>query len=80
MNRFNFEARETTTYKNKRKEKLNLLDLGVYKRFQTGWEIGVQVHIYKFMLGFSYGNDITAIAEVPETKIRTISATMGFCF
>lgn len=80
MNRFNFDARETTTDNKGRKEKLNLLDLGVYKRFQTGWEIGVQVHLYKFMLGISYGNDITAIEKVPETKIRTISATMGLCF
>lgn len=50
-----------------------------YKRFQIGWQIGVNARFNnKFLVGVSYGSDFSEIAE--NTKLSTTSITLGYCF
>lgn len=50
-----------------------------WKRFQIGWQIGVNARFNdKFLVGVSYGGDFSEIAE--ETKVKTTSITLGYCF
>lgn len=75
-------------YKDERDEKLdkNLFDkddMGgkdyVWKRFQVGWQIGVNVRFNNsFLLGVSYGSDFSEIYK--KHKVSTTSVTLGYCF
>lgn len=67
-------------------EDLNLFDeddMGdkdyTWKRFQLGWQIGVNARISNsFLLGVSYGTDFSEI--VKDGKLKTTSVTVGYCF
>lgn len=55
------------------------MDGDQWKRFQIGWELGVKAKFNnKFMVGVSYGQDFSEIAE--KVKIHTTSITLGYCF
>jgi len=50
-----------------------------WKRFQLGWQIGLNVRFnHKFYLGASYGTDFSEIAK--KSKMQTTSIMLGFCF
>lgn len=50
-----------------------------WKRFQIGWQIGVNARINnKFLVGLSYGSDFSEIFK--KAKIKTTSITLGYCF
>ena len=50
-----------------------------WKRFQIGWQIGLNAHIgQNFILGASYGQDFSEIAK--KCKISTISVNVGYKF
>ena len=50
-----------------------------WKRFQIGWQIGVNARISNsFLLGVSYGTDFSEI--VKDGKMKTTSVTVGYCF
>lgn len=49
-----------------------------WKRFQIGWQIGVNVNFQKAYLGVSYGSDFTEI--VKDCKMKTTSITLGYKF
>lgn len=50
-----------------------------FKRFQIGWQIGVNAHIGdSFILGASYGTDFSEICK--KMKISTVSLTAGLKF
>lgn len=49
-----------------------------FKRFQIGWQIGVNAKFNKFLVGLSYGSDFSEIAD--DCKIKTTSITIGCCF
>lgn len=67
------------------KEEANLFDKddmghkdATWKRFQIGWQIGVNVDFQKAYLGLSYGSDFSEI--VKDSKLKTTSITLGFKF
>ena len=67
------------------KEEANLFDKddmgskdATWKRFQIGWQIGVNVNFEKAYLGLSYGSDFTEI--VKDCKMKTTSITLGYKF
>lgn len=67
------------------KEEANLFDKddmgskdATWKRFQIGWQIGVNVNFQKAYLGVSYGSDFTEI--VKDCKMKTTSITLGYKF
>lgn len=50
-----------------------------WKRFQMGWHIGLNARFNQsFLLGVSYGSDFTELCK--DTKIKTTSITLGYCF
>lgn len=50
-----------------------------WKRFQIGWQIGVNARFNNnLMLGVSYGSDFSELCK--KTKINTTSVTLGYCF
>lgn len=50
-----------------------------WKRFQIGWQIGVNAHFGEsFLVGLSYGSDFSEICR--KTKINTTSVTLGYRF
>lgn len=50
-----------------------------WKRFQIGWQIGLNAHIGEnFILGASYGQDFSEICK--KCKISTISVNLGYKF
>lgn len=50
-----------------------------WKRFQLGWQVGVNAHFGEnFLLGVSYGSDFSEICK--KTKIKTTSITLGYRF
>lgn len=50
-----------------------------WKRFQIGWQIGVNAHFGEnFLVGLSYGSDFSEICK--KTKISTTSVTLGYRF
>lgn len=66
-------------------EKLNIFDdedmgkEGVYKRFQIGWQIGLNARFNdKFFIGVGYGSDFSEICK--KAKIHTTSISLGVCF
>lgn len=69
----------TQTYKHS--ETTNLFskdDMGdaKYKRFQMGWQVGVNLELKKFYITFSYGTDFIKIAE----QVNTSNLTLGVGF
>lgn len=89
--RFNFSGKEKIEYSKYLKdyyemedEDVNLFDKkemdgDQWNRFQIGWELGVKAKFNnKFLVGVSYGQDFSEIAE--KTKIHTTSITLGYCF
>jgi len=49
-----------------------------WKRFQVGWQIGVNARFNeKLLIGISYGTDFSEI--VKKTKLHTTSITLGYC-
>lgn len=67
------------------KQEANLFDKddmghkdATWKRFQIGWQIGVNVNFQKAYLGVSYGSDFTEI--VKDCKMKTTSITLGYKF
>lgn len=72
---------EDNISKDQRIKELNeyIGDLEKWKRFQIGWELGVQAKFNnKFLLGVSYGQDFSEISK--KVKIHTTSITLGYCF
>lgn len=71
---------------NDTKDNLNLFDKddmgskdATWKRFQAGWQIGVNARFNeKLLIGISYGTDFSEI--VRKTKLNTTSITLGYCF
>lgn len=67
-------------------KELNLFDKkdmgsekATWKRFQLGWQIGLNARFSDtFLVGVSYGTDFSEIAE--KTKISTTSITLGYTF
>ena len=54
-------------------------DKNTWKRFQLGWQLGVNARIKDtFLVGVSYGTDFSEIAE--KSKVRTTSITLGYTF
>ncbi len=51
---------------------------GVWKRFQIGWQAGINLYFSKFFAGASYGTDFTEISK--DCNIRTVSVTCGYVF
>lgn len=50
-----------------------------WKRFQMGWQIGVNARFNdSFLLGVSYGSDFSELFK--KAKISTTSITVGYCF
>ena len=50
-----------------------------FKRFQIGWQIGLNAHFgSSFLVGASYGTDFSEICK--NTKIKTASLTVGYKF
>lgn len=50
-----------------------------WKRFQVGWQIGVNARFNdSFLLGVSYGTDFSELYK--KAKIKTTSITLGYCF
>lgn len=49
-----------------------------WKRFQMGWQIGVNAKFNKFLVGVSYGSDFSEIYD--ECKFKTTSITVGYSF
>lgn len=50
-----------------------------WSRFQVGWQIGVNAQFNNsWLVGVSYGTDFSEIAE--NTKLKTTSITLGYCF
>lgn len=50
-----------------------------WKRFQIGWQIGVNARFSnQFLVGVSYGSDFSEIYK--KAKINTTSITLGYCF
>lgn len=50
-----------------------------WKRFQVGWQVGVNAHFGEsFLVGVSYGSDFSEICK--KTKIKTTSVTLGYRF
>ncbi len=81
--RVNIGANRTISYGDE-EEEYDLFDeddMGednAWKRFQAGWQIGVNAYLNKLVLGVSYGSDFSEIAE--DCKIKTTSVTLGICF
>lgn len=48
------------------------------KRFQLGWQIGMNVELNNFLLGVSYGSDFGQILE--DCKFKTTSLSIGYKF
>lgn len=52
---------------------------GTWNRFQVGWQIGVNAQFNdSWLVGVSYGTDFSEIWE--DTKVKTTSITLGYCF
>ncbi len=49
-----------------------------WKRVQFGYQIGVNARYNNVFAGISYGGDFSEIAE--ESKFKSTSITLGFCF
>lgn len=50
----------------------------VWKRFQIGWQVGVNVYYSSFYAGVSYGTDFSQISQ--NVKIHTTSVNIGYTF
>lgn len=48
------------------------------KRFQLGWQIGMNVELNNFILGVNYGSDLGEILE--DCKFKTTSLSIGYKF
>lgn len=50
----------------------------VYKRFQAGWHIGVNLDWKALHFGVNYGTDMSEISE--DRKVKTTTVALGFNF
>ena len=79
--RLNISAKEKYKY-NQKEETADLFDDDeveeTMKRFQLGWQIGINFKISSLVLGASYGADFSEIFE--DVKIHTTSVTLGVSF
>lgn len=67
------------------KEKYSLFDKEIMegeimyaKRFQLGWQIGADLQFNKFLVGLSYGSDISEV--MTATKFKTTQISLGYIF
>lgn len=60
-------------------EELGYSDGKAWGRLQVGWQIGLKARFNdSFLLGLSYGSDMSEIAK--KVTISTTSITVGYCF
>lgn len=51
---------------------------GAWKRFQMGWQIGVNLEIKRFVIGLGYGTDFVKLAKRTNTSNFTVGIGINF--
>ncbi len=61
-------------------KEMQQLDNAVWQRMQFGWQTGLNIEFDRFLVGVSYGEDISKVAEDTKLRLKTVSVTAGFRF
>lgn len=51
---------------------------GAWKRFQMGWQVGVNIEIKRFIIGLGYGTDFVKLAKKTNTSNFTVGVGINF--